>query len=711
MLPGVPRLPACTFVIKPNLRVQMDFSHSFYLHSCTPTTTPRDNHNILISDHSPLTCTLNIQNIAKPQMNWKLNPLLLTETEFCDYLKSQISLYFDTNDNSETTPSVLWEAFKAFIRGSIISFEASRRKLNKARLLELDIQINILDKENAKTPSSDLHKKISALKYEYNKILSARISKAFFYSKQKHFEFNDKPHRLLARQLRKQENDRTIHKIKSDKGEILINPKDINDRFLQFYKNLYTSKNNTDHIAMQDFLNKCNLPQLDENEAAQLNSEISVDEVIKAISALKSNKAPGPDGLPGELYKKFNVTLCPYLHRVFTQAHTDGVLPPTLTEAVITVIHKKGKDPEEVGSFRPISLLNQDGKLFSKILANRLSPFLDKLIHPDQTGFIPGRNSFFNVRRLFNIMYATNRPQEGLTILSLDAEKAFDQVEWPYLFEILKRFNFGDKFISMVKLLYNNPCAQILTNQILSPRFKLYRGTRQGCPLSPLIFALAIEPLAESIRSDPLIYGYNAQRSINKISLYVDDILLFISQPQVTIKQILDKINSFGTFSGYRINWNKSELIPIQLRNIAWLQNLPFSLSLEKFKYLGIQITKSHSDLFKENFPPLLSKLESNIQFWKTLPISLLGRVNAIKMIFLPQLLYLFQNIPVFLPKSFFKKVDSIVLPFLWDYKTQRIGKKHLCKSKIEGGLALPNFLSYYWASHIKIMAYWLDTL
>jgi len=74
--------------------------------------------------------------------------------------------------------------------------------------------------------------------------------------------------------------------------------------FSNSIKNVYTSKSNTDHIAMQDFLNKCNLPQLDKNEAAQLNSEISVDEVIKAFSALKSNKAPGPDGLPGELYKK-----------------------------------------------------------------------------------------------------------------------------------------------------------------------------------------------------------------------------------------------------------------------------------------------------------------------------------------------------------------------------------------------------------------------
>ena len=186
-------------------------------------------HNILISDHSPVTCTVNIQNMTKPQTNWRLNPLLLTKKEFCDYLEGQISLYFDTNDHSETTPSTLWEAFKAFLRGSIISFEAFRRKKNKARLLELDNQINFLDKENAQTPSSDLHKKISALKYEYNKILLAKISKAFLYTKQKYFEFNDKPHRLLARQLRKQENDRTIHKIKSDKGEILFKPKDIND--------------------------------------------------------------------------------------------------------------------------------------------------------------------------------------------------------------------------------------------------------------------------------------------------------------------------------------------------------------------------------------------------------------------------------------------------------------------------------------------------
>lgn len=118
------------------------------------------------------------------------------------------------------------------------------------------------------------------------------------------------------------------------------------------------------------------------------------------------------------------------------------------------------------------------GNYFLKFgyLANRLSPLLDKIVHSDQTGLIPGRNSFFNLRRLFNIIYSNNKPKEELAILSLNTEKVFDQVDWPYLFEILKRFNFGEKCISMVKLLYNNPCAQILTNEILSPRFNLYTG-------------------------------------------------------------------------------------------------------------------------------------------------------------------------------------------------------------------------------------------
>lgn len=232
-------------------------------------------------------------------------------------------------------------------------------------------------------------------------------------------------------------------------------------------------------------------------------------------------------------------------------------------------------------------------------------------------------------------MYSPRHPKEDLLVLSLDTEKAIDQVEWPYLFAVLRRFETGDRFISWIKLLYNNPCAKILTNHTLSPDFKLRRGTRQGCTLSPLLFALAIEPLAERVWSHPEIHGYNTKYTVNKISLYADDILLFISQPQTTIALILSLINLFGSFAGYRVNWDKSEIMPICIMDHEWLHQFPFRVTKERFKYLGVVITKNYNSLFKANFDPLMDKLRNNIQLWRTLLISFL-RTNAIKMIFLP---------------------------------------------------------------------------
>lgn len=180
-------------------------------------------------------------------------------------------------------------------------------------------------------------------------------------------------------------------------------------------------------------------------------------------------------------------------------------------------------------------------------------------------------------------------------------------------------------------------------------------------------------------------------------------------QPRITIPSILETFQLFGSFSGYKINWGKSELLPVQVADQDWLKQFPLRIASDSLTYLGIVITKKFNDLYKANFPVLLNKLANNIQFWKTLPISLLGRVNAIKMIFLPQLLYLFQNLPIYLAKSFFIKLDSIILPFVWNYKSHRIKKDHLCKHKTNGGLALPNFILYYWATGIRSMAHWLD--
>ena len=151
---------------------------------------------------------------------------------------------------------------------------------------------------------------------------------------------------------------------------------------------------------------------------------------------------------------------------------------------------------------------------------------------------------------------------------------------------------------------------------------------------------------------EPEIYGYTTDTTINKISLYADDVLIYITKPEISIPNLLNVITKFGAFSGYRINWNKTEIMPITGINLNTLQQYPLKIVTDKFKYLGINVTLTHNSIIKSNYPQLLDKLRKNISYWKTLPISMIGRISAIKMVFLPQLLYLFQAIPFFLPKT-----------------------------------------------------------
>ena len=363
------------------------------------------------------------------------------------------------------TDSVLWESFKAVVRGDIISFQIRKKKEEKRRLVEIERLITEFETDYKLKLDPITLKKIISLKTEYNSILSKKTVTILNQVKQKHFELTDKPHKLLARQLRNLQVTRAIHKIQSKEGSILTDAKALNNRFVEFYNEVYKSKGEINAAELDRFLTNADPPKLGEEARNLLEGDIKLEEINEVITQLLNNKCAGPDGFSAEFCKAFRETLSPILFRMINHSALQAELPPTLYKANIALIPKPGRNKLEASSYRPVSLIPIETKIVSKVLANRLKKHICSIIHKDQTGFMPNRHIQSNLRRLFNIIY--NKQDTEACLISLDAQRAFDQIEWSYMFSTLEKFGFGGNFLNWVKILYAKPEASVITNQIL----------------------------------------------------------------------------------------------------------------------------------------------------------------------------------------------------------------------------------------------------
>uniref|UniRef100_A0AAR2L1I6 Reverse transcriptase domain-containing protein n=1 Tax=Pygocentrus nattereri TaxID=42514 RepID=A0AAR2L1I6_PYGNA len=511
---------------------------------------------------------------------WRLNTLLLAGKDFVKFISNEIHFFLLHNTTPGMSPSLIWEAMKAYLRGQITSNTSCVvRKNQMRRLEELTKEILKLDAIMARCPSPDVYKRRLLTQAEYNLLSTKHAENMINKIRCRTYQHGEKTERSLAQQLRQKIANQTIAEIK----DIHIHHSQINNCFFKLYFKLYTSESPGDEPLLKLFFDKINTPMID------------------AVNG----KSPGPDGFPSKFFRTFAGELALLLLSVYEESYTSGSLPLTMRQVVISLILKRDKNSVECSSYRPISLLNVDCKLLAKILAQRLEKILPSVISDDQTGFIKHRQLFFNTRRLFDILYSPTPPGDTEILLSLDAEKAFD------LLYTMKKFELG---------------------------------TRQGCPLSPLLFSLVIERLAILLRSEDMIKEIHRGGLEHKVSLYADEMLLYIyiyiSDPMSSLPELLNALNSFSKISGYKINFEKSKLMPINNVNMAAIINqFPFKINTNKFKYLGIWVTHN---------------MKQDFERWNLLPLSLGGRVNIIKMNMAPKFVFLFQNIPLFFNTIFF---------------------------------------------------------
>ena len=209
-------------------------------------------------------------------------------------------------------------------------------------------------------------------------------------------------------------------------------------------------------------------------------SSLSLSEVYEALQGLALNKSPGLDGLPVEFYLTFWDMLGEDLVEVFNESFSKGCLPPSMHAGLITLLPKKG-DRLLRKNWHPVSLLNVDYKLCARALAGRLLKVIHLVVAPDQTCGVPGRFIGENVAFLRDVSYLP------LAVLPLDQEKAFDRVDWPFLFSTLKAMGFGPSFIKWVQLLYSNFRSVVFINGFTSRPFSVSRSEAGLSALSPAL--------------------------------------------------------------------------------------------------------------------------------------------------------------------------------------------------------------------------------
>lgn len=250
----------------------------------------------------------------------------------------------------------------------------------------------------------------------------------------------------------------------------------------------------------------------------------------------------------------------------------------------------------------------------------RLNTFIKEIKEEDQTGFISGRQTQDNIRRNLHIVDEAQQKKQSTILVSIDAEKAFDCVNWRFLYQVLERFGFNSRLVQCIKTLYQQPTARVKINGSLTDKFNLQRSTRQGCCLLPTLFALFVEPIAQAVRQNGDLKGVKVNGTEHTIALFADDIIAFLEQPSRSLLVFMKLLDMYRHLAGYTINISKTQILSFNYAPSKETRDLHhFNWNLKIRKYLGIFITKGTSKLYKENYDKMNQALQNDITRWATL--------------------------------------------------------------------------------------------
>lgn len=651
-----------------------------------------------LSDHKMLLWNIDFSKEKKGPGVWILNSEILTSEsyrigieEILDKEKED-GMYFEDK-------RLWWQNVKYEIRKYSINHSKLVQKVKKAKELE------IRKKLRKETNKSEVNiKQIILLEEELRKIEEEKCKGAMIRSKAKNTIAGEKCTKFFFNLEKSRGKAKLIKELKNKKGEIVKDISGILTEVKDYYEGLFETKGIDEKAKIQ--LLESVTAKVSREDKKECDKEISEEEIVQAINSLKGNKSPGTDGIVNEFYKVFKEKISGILKEVYKEIFDKRELDQRMSIGLMKLIYKRKGSKNNLSNFRPITMLNTDLKILSKILANRMKNILPKIIVTNQAYGVRGRDIADITSGVRDIISYLNETQKDGYVVNLDFEKAFDRVEHDFLFAILERFGFGKNFKEWIKILYNNVMTRVTCNGFLTEPFRITRSIRQGCPLSAQLYTLVAEPLGLMIKKNKSIQGIKIEegKEEKKIFQYADDTTLILKDLE-SMKEVMRNVERYGKGTGARVNGEKTVYMKFgKVPNLGGVFNFE---EVKETKILGVTLGKDEKGARERMFEKLLGEMERRLIFWRGRFLSLKGKILVVNALMLSKMWYILMVSAM--PRWVEVRIKRCVLDFIWEKKPPRVAYNTLIGQADKGGMGLSDVELKKKSMRIKVVKKYID--
>lgn len=469
-------------------------------------------------------------------------------------------------------------------------------------------------------------------------------------------------------------------------------PEGINDCIFDFF-----SRKFKEPLLNRPVLISEKFKKLSDADNDLLTATISESEIKLAVWSCCSDKAPGPDGFTFSFFKKYWDLIKSDVCRFVNDFEVSGSLARGCNASFVSLIPKVN-DPLYVKDYRPINLVGSLYKILSKVLSIRLKKVLHKIISSEQSAYVGGRSILDGPLLLNEIYVWAKKLKKKILFFKVDFDKAFDSLSWDFLDSVMNQMNFDWKWRRWIRGCLSSAKASVLVNGAPTKEFDISRGVRQGDPLAPFLFIIAMEGLHVSLeKACELHYFRGISFSKENVSLshlmYADDVTFVGEWSEMNIVNLNRILRCFFLASGLKVNLHKSKVFGVGVTDLE-ISRLAGILKCESasfpFIYLGLPVGANMK--LSKNWSSVIDKFEKRLSSWKAKNLSFGGRLTLVKSVLNSLPLFYFSLFKV--PRKVLNTLDGLRRRFLWggdssSKKIHWVKWETVVTSKNNGGLGV----------------------